>query len=104
MNKVPFRVVIQCGLLLVAGVTARSQTVTINTLAGYAGHGSADGLGASARFNNPWGVAADTNGNVYVADTANHTIRKITSGGGVSTLAGLAGVSGSADGTNSDAR
>ena len=69
-----------------------------------AGPGSADGTGAGARFANPWGVAADTAGNLYVADTANHTIRKITAGGVVSTLAGLAGVSGTNDGAGSAAR
>ena len=83
---------------------SQSQPLAITTLAGYAGPGSADGTGASARFANPWGVAADTAGNLYVADTDNHTIRKITTGGVVSTLAGLAGVSGSADGTGSSAR
>ena len=52
----------------------------------------------------PSGVAVDASGNVYVADTRNHTIRKVTSAGVVSTLAGLAGSYGSADGTNSNAR
>ena len=46
----------------------------------------------------------DSAGNVYVADTGNHTIRKITSAGAASTLAGLPGVFGSADGTGSAAR
>ncbi len=62
-----------------------------------AGSGNADGLGAAARFNRPIGVATDSAGNVYVADTSNHTIRKITGAGVVSTYAGVAGVSGSAD-------
>jgi sugar lactone lactonase YvrE len=92
-------------LLSVASVPlAPAQSLTISTLAGSPGQGSADGTGVAARFANPWGVAADTAGNWYVADTDNHTIRKIATGGGVSTLAGLAGVSGSADGTNSSAR
>ena len=47
------------------------------------------------------GVAVDSAGNVYVADTYNYTIRKITPGAVVSTLAGLAGNIGSADGTGS---
>src|ERR1035441_4089593 len=91
-------------LFLASVLIARSQTLTVSTLAGYAAPGSADGTGAAARFANPWGVAADSAGNLYVADTDNHTIRKITAGGVVSTLAGLAGVSGSADGTGSGAR
>ena len=77
----------------------------VSTLAGLAGScGSADGTGANARFYYPYGVAVDSAGNVYVADTDNHTIRKITPGGVVSTLAGLAGSSGSADGTGANAR
>ena len=52
----------------------------------------------------PDGVAVDSAGNVYVADTYNHTIRKVTPGGVVTTLAGLAGSSGTADGTGSAAR
>ena len=72
----------------------------VSTLAGTAGMvGSADGTGAAASFNNPAGVATDSAGNVYVADRFNHTIRKITPAGLVSTLAGTAGVQGNADGT-----
>jgi hypothetical protein len=77
----------------------------VSTLAGLAGaSGSNDGTGSSARFNRPAGVAVDSAGNVYVADRFNHTIRKITSTGIVTTLAGLAGTIGSADGTGSAAR
>jgi sugar lactone lactonase YvrE len=77
----------------------------VTTLAGLAGTaGSADGTGSAARFNNPIGVATDSSGNIYVADFGNSTIRKITSAGVVTTLAGLAGSPGSADGTASAAR
>jgi hypothetical protein len=77
----------------------------VTTLAGLAGSdGSTDGTSSAAQFTNPNGVAVDGNGNVYVADTANHTIRKITPTGVVTTLAGLAGDTGSADGTGSTAR
>ncbi len=66
--------------------------------------GSVDGTGSAARFFTPSGVALDGSGNVYVADTANQTIRKITPGGAVTTLAGTAGVMGTSDGTGSAAR
>src|SRR5437899_2543898 len=68
------------------------------------GPGSADGTGSAARFSNTSGVAVDRAGNVYVADTVNHTIRKITPVGEVTTLAGSAGQSGSVDGIGSAAR
>ena len=71
----------------------------VTTLAGGAYSGSADGTGAAALFTHPSGVALDSSGNVYVADSGNHTIRKITSAGVVTTLAGTAGTSGSANGT-----
>jgi hypothetical protein len=77
----------------------------VTTLAGTAGiRGSADGTGADAWFADPQGVAVDGSGNVYVADTSNSTIRKITPAGLVTTLAGIAPVDGSADGTGADAR
>ena len=72
----------------------------VSTLAGTAGTvGSADGTGAAAQFNDPSGVVVDATGNVYVTDTGNGTVREITAAGVVSTLAGTAGTTGSADGT-----
>ncbi len=80
-----------------------SPSGVVSTLAGLAGAlGSIDGTGTEARFNNPQGVAVDAGGNVYVADSSNHTIRKITPAGLVSTLAGQAGAWGSTDGTSGD--
>ena len=77
----------------------------VTTLAGTAGStGSADGSGTAARFWNPQGVAVDGAGNVYVADSFNNTVRRITSGGVVTTLAGLADRASSVDGAGSVAR
>jgi len=80
----------------------------VTTLAGQAGRvGSADGTGTNALFHSPYGVAVDGTGNLYVADTVNNTIRKVTPFGTnwvVTTMAGLAQVSGSVDGTGSAAR
>jgi len=89
------------GLLLAYCVTSPVGTVT--TFAGGVS-GSTDGTGADARFKRPQGVAVDGDGNVYVADSENYTIRKITPAGVVTTLAGTAGSQGSADGTGADAR
>jgi len=74
------------------------------TLAGTASIGSADGAGSAARFDRPSDLAVDSAGNLYVTDTDNDTIRTITPDGVVTTIAGLAGVAGSADGTGSAAR
>ncbi len=89
---------------LFALLKVEGQTFTFSTLAGNAGYGSVDGTGSAARFNYPQGVAADAAGNVYVADAQNCTIRKITSAGVVTTIAGLAGNPGAVDGTNGGAR
>ncbi|MEQ1748564.1 MAG: choice-of-anchor D domain-containing protein [Prosthecobacter sp.] len=81
-----------------------SPAGVVTTLAGTAGqNGSADGTGAAARFQNPEGLVVDASGNVYVADTVNHTIRKVTPAGVVTTLAGTTGVTGSTDGSGSAA-
>ncbi len=80
-------------------------TAIITTLAGSPEQlGSADGSGSAVRFGSPAGVAFDSAGNAYVADTANNEIRKITTAGVVLTFAGLAGHTGSADGTWTQAR
>jgi sugar lactone lactonase YvrE len=77
----------------------------VSTFAGTAGTlGSADGTGGAAQFMYPSAVATDTAGNVYVADSGNKTIRKITPSAVVSTFAGTAGTFGSADGTGGAAQ
>ena len=68
------------------------------TLAGSGSCGSTDGNGAQAQFCNPKGIALDRWGNLWVADTGNHTVRRIDPAGRVSTVAGAPGVCGSADG------
>jgi sugar lactone lactonase YvrE len=90
-----------------AGTVAHSAEVAygFSTLAGRAlTSGAVDGVGSNARFNRPFGVAVDTTGNVFVSDSTNHTVRKVTPDGTVTTLAGLAGTPGSADGTGTAAR
>ncbi len=77
----------------------------VTTLAGLAGsHGSVDGTGSAARFYQPEGVAVDSAGNIFVADSLSHIIRKITSGGVVTLLAGTPDFPGSVDGTGSAAQ
>lgn len=78
---------------------------TINTVAGSLASGSTDGPAATALFNIPLALTHDVSGNLYVADSNNHTIRRIAaSDGSVTTLAGAAGVAGSTDGTGAAAR
>jgi len=77
----------------------------VTTLAGTAGEpGRADGIGASASFTFPRGIATDKAGNVFVADYGNSTIRKITPNGVVTTIAGKAGESNEYDGIGAAAR
>jgi sugar lactone lactonase YvrE len=76
----------------------------VSTFAGIAGSsGFADGATGGAQFNSPLGIAVAPNGTIYVADSGNHCIRKI-SGGNVSTFAGSPGIWGSADGSGTNAQ
>lgn len=92
------------------GCTIRKMTQIgtnwmVTTLAGLGNKvGTNDGTADSARFHLPQGVALDANSNLYVADTGNDTIRKLTLSGTnwvVTTLAGVALTSGTNDGTGS---
>jgi gliding motility-associated-like protein len=72
------------------GHTIRKLTPAgvVSVLAGSGSAGGTDATGTAASFNEPWAVACDTLGNVYVADTKNYKIRKITPAGVVTTVAG----------------
>jgi sugar lactone lactonase YvrE len=86
-------------------VIADDGTASISTLAGTIGtYGTSNGTGSAALFESPVGLALDGNGNLYVSDEQSNTIRRIVlSTSAVTTLAGTAGVYGSADGTGSEA-
>jgi NHL repeat len=72
------------------------QGKRVTTLAGAAGQpGSADGTGSAARFNTPRGVAVAPDNSIYVTDSGNHTVRRITPDGVVTTVAGVPGEPGS---------
>jgi sugar lactone lactonase YvrE len=75
----------------------------VSTIAGSGKRGSSDGQGLSAQFNAPQGIAVDSEHNIYVADTDNHSIRKIDINGHVSTLAGSQSI-GSANASGSQAQ
>ncbi|MBI4125697.1 MAG: hypothetical protein HY466_07200 [Deltaproteobacteria bacterium] len=71
---------------------------SVSTLAGTGSTGFVNGTGTAASFSTPAGIVIDADGNLYVADRSNHAIRKITSAGVVTTLAGT-GSAGSVNGT-----
>jgi hypothetical protein len=66
--------------------------------------GSADGTGSLATFSDPWGAAVDSAGNVFVGDSGNQTVRRVSPEGVVTTLAGSPGIAGDVDATGSAAR
>jgi len=100
MNRIKFLLLIIS--LLISGML-RGQLVS--TIAGVLETpGFNDGQALSSRFFNPHGIAVDGSGTIYIADRYNHTVRKITIDGVVSTMAGKAGFSGSQDGDGASAR
>jgi len=92
-------------LCLFAERAGCTNSFTFATFAGQAGStNSTDGIGEDARFFAPAFLAVDAADNLYVPDQGNHTIRKVSPAGFVTTIAGTAGVSGSLDGTVNVAR
>ena len=81
-----------------------TPTGVVTTLAGSGVAGSTDGVGTAASFNKPTGIVTDAAGNIYVTDDGGHIIRKISPAGVVTTIAGLAGVTGNTNGTAASAR
>jgi streptogramin lyase len=95
------------GNFLVTDSSIRIMTpsAVLTTLAGRTNYsGTNDGIGSLAQFRAPSGVALDRSGNAFVADTFSHTIRRVTPSGEVTTVAGTAGVPGSADGSGTAAQ
>src|SRR4051812_42893072 len=80
-------------VLLLSGsfllASGEDRTYVFSTLAGEVSAGFADGDALTARFNQPTDVVVDRTGNIYVADSRNHAIRKITPAGLTSTVAGI---------------
>lgn len=77
---------------------------TVSTLAGSITPGSVDGIGSTAKFSRPLGIAIDGQGALYVTDYNNFCIRRIDSAGQVSTLVGLVNMPGYVDGSATIAR
>ncbi len=99
VDRSGFVYVADTGNNLIRKITAGGN---VTTLAGSGSSSYADGFRAAASFNYPSGVGVDKNGNVYVADSNNNRIRKITASGSVTTLAG-SGISSYSDGNGTSA-
>jgi sugar lactone lactonase YvrE len=91
--------------LFLAATSLASAQALITPVCGVTGAaGFRDGIGSAAIFNDPMGIARDSQGNVFVCDARSHVIRKITAAGVVTTLAGRPGVEGAANGVAGKAR
>src|SRR5450432_2158 len=84
-------------ILIFSACDKKNNYRVVSSFAGSGTMGSANGRGSSASFSNMMGIASDKKGNIYVADSRNNMIRKISPEGDVTTLAGNCAV-GSADG------
>ncbi|HEX6085125.1 MAG TPA: SMP-30/gluconolactonase/LRE family protein [Thermoanaerobaculia bacterium] len=96
-----------CGLVCAVflSTAALAESLSVTTFAGSdGGPGYRDGTGSAARFDSLFGITVDESGNVLVADSTAHTIRRITPSGVVSTFAGMAGEPGGTSGRRSVAR
>jgi streptogramin lyase len=106
LNKLVSWAFLVIGLMAARG---QAQSYSFRDVAGNPAAGSTDGTNATAQFHRPSGIAVDSQGNIYVADQENYTIRKITPVGtnwGVTTIAGKANTANFnrvQDGTNSSA-
>jgi len=78
----------------VAPAYERGLAVHSRVLAGHRSQGQVDGRGGKARFRNPSGLALGPDGDVYVCDTGNNAIRRVTADGSVSTVFGKGGIDG----------
>lgn len=108
-TRLPLRVLMStlCATLLLAACGGSDEPPpppAISVLAGSGTLGTAEGTGTAAGFNTLGAIVADSAGNYYVADIANHAIRRVTPGGVVTNYAGLPGAQGSDDGTGTTAR
>ncbi|HTB26222.1 MAG TPA: SMP-30/gluconolactonase/LRE family protein, partial [Puia sp.] len=89
-------------ILFFSACNSKNNYPKVTTLAGTGAMGALDGRGTSASFSNMMGIAVDEHGNLYVADSRNNRIRKISTDGVVTTVAGN-GLAGSADGKGDSA-
>ena len=84
------------GQSAVSSSDIRIIKLTVTTIAGSGTYGYANGTGSAASFYGPWGIVGDNNGNYYVSDWYNHAIRKMTTGGVVTTFVGSSAFPGNA--------
>jgi trimeric autotransporter adhesin len=78
--------------------TTPGGTTTTYAGTGTAGYSGDGGAATSAKLNLPWGLAFDSSGNLYIADSSNNRVRKVTTGGTISTVAGTGAAGFSGDG------